>query len=154
NITAEFHLGFTEPFSRLEFKFRTLLESSNDLQALGYAVTHLGEGVPASSPLRSVLERNRLQVFSNPTLLNWMNGTKQQQLLSLNAPQAALKRVQGPPSAGLSDWSLLLKIVKPVLDRVECTPAARPIRPVVDFIRTQESHQKLIAANQNWSFIL
>jgi HEAT repeat protein len=80
NTSAEFSLGFTEPFSRLSFKFRALVKDEKDIPALGYALLHLGETVPAASPLRGPVEQDWFEVLTNQALLDWMIAARQQLL--------------------------------------------------------------------------
>jgi HEAT repeat protein len=72
SITAEFKLGFVEPFSRLSIKLRTLIKESKDLQPLGFAFSHLGEGMPTGSPFQDAIHRGRYQVFTNAIFLDWL----------------------------------------------------------------------------------
>jgi HEAT repeat protein len=83
NLTAEFNLGFTEPFSRLDFKLQALVEESKDMQALGYTMLHLGERVPVNSPYAAIINRNFGQLLANPALLDWLILTKQQEIVIL-----------------------------------------------------------------------
>jgi HEAT repeat protein len=91
NITAEFRLGFTEPFGRLSLKLQALLQQSKDLVALQYAFAHLGEGVPKASPLAAPLQRNRYHAFTNPFLLDWMILARQQKQLETRLAEKALQ---------------------------------------------------------------
>jgi HEAT repeat protein len=81
NLIAEFNLGFTEPFSRLDFKLQALVEESKDMQALAYAMLHWGDRVPANSPYAAIIDRNFGQLVANPTLLDWLILTKQQEVV-------------------------------------------------------------------------
>jgi HEAT repeat protein len=85
NVTAEFNLGFAEPFGRLSFKFQSLVADSKDPQPLAYALAHLGEGVPYGSPFQEAVKRNRIQVFTNSAFLEWIINVKAKEGLQLNA---------------------------------------------------------------------
>jgi HEAT repeat protein len=83
NVTAEFHLGFTEPFSCLCLKLRALARGAKDVQTLSYAQNHLGDGVPAGSPLEPSLRLAALEVLNNPAWLDAMIAVRQRVLLEL-----------------------------------------------------------------------
>jgi HEAT repeat protein len=119
NLTAEFNLGFTEPFSRLDFKLQRLLEESTDVQALSYAMTQLGRGVPVTSPHFLTIDRNVGQVISNITLLDWLISTKQQALASLKPGPTPPSVLTGEPP--LDALSLRYKIALAVLRPTLCT---------------------------------
>jgi HEAT repeat protein len=85
NNTAEFQLGFTEPFGRLSLKYQALIREAKDIEPLNYALAHLGQRTPGFSPFFIAMERNRLAVFANPTFLDWLIGEQQK----VNAQVAA-----------------------------------------------------------------
>jgi HEAT repeat protein len=79
NITAEFNMGFTEPFGRLSFKLQAMVKESKEIQPLGYALGQLGQGIQRGSPFWATMERMRYQVFSNTTFIDWIVKVKQQE---------------------------------------------------------------------------
>jgi HEAT repeat protein len=80
NVTAEFQLGYTEPFARLSMKFASLVKGAKDLQPLSYAFTQLGAGVPRGALLAPALENDRAPFFTNVAFLDLMITIKQQDL--------------------------------------------------------------------------
>jgi hypothetical protein len=91
NATAEFNLGFAEPFCRLGWRFEALAAEAKDVEALTYAVAQLGSGVPDSSPYLSTIKRLRTEAFANPALLDCLIMAKQLQLAKQQAdPRTAL----------------------------------------------------------------
>jgi HEAT repeat protein len=81
NSAAEFDLGFADPFSRLSLKLQALVQDSKDIQALSYAMSRLGQGVPSTSPFFAAIQRNRYHVITSSHYLDWLIATKQQALL-------------------------------------------------------------------------
>jgi HEAT repeat protein len=138
NLTAEFNLGFTEPFSRLDFKLQRLLEESTDVQALSYAMTQLGRGVPVNSPYFLSIERNAGQVMSNTTLLDWLILTKQQALASLKPRVGAPRVLKGEPQQDLLSirYTIALWSLKPLL----CTSRGDQLYDQINHLA--EAHKK------------
>jgi hypothetical protein len=69
NVTAAFHLGFTEPFGRLHLTLQCLLRETRDADLLSRALRLLGEGVRPNSPYGPALTLNRAHAQGNPALL-------------------------------------------------------------------------------------
>src|SRR5262249_12101917 len=79
NVVAEFRLGFTQPFSRLDLKLEALLEESRDVPSLNYAIAQLGQGTPKNSPFMASLQRSRLKVTTNIAFLDWVISVQREQ---------------------------------------------------------------------------
>jgi HEAT repeat protein len=87
NTAAEFHLAFTEPFSRLSFKLRTLAKDSSDLALLGYALVHLGDGVGPQSPMLLPIQQCATDVLLQSAFLENLIARKKQVLEAATAVQ-------------------------------------------------------------------
>lgn len=70
NIAAQLQLGFTEPFAGLSLKLRWMVGKSKDFKELLYAFNRLGTDVSSKSPFWGPIQQARLQVLSNPFLLD------------------------------------------------------------------------------------
>jgi HEAT repeat protein len=100
NSTAEFPLGFTEPFSRLHFKFRALVQQARadpDMPPLAYALIHLGESVPTNSPLYPALGWDVWELLNNTAVLDWMIARDEELLAALTPPDWAQQLAWLPP---------------------------------------------------------
>jgi HEAT repeat protein len=104
NATAEFNLGFTEPYCRLSFRLRLLAKWMKEVAPLSYAMVHFGEGLANDSPLQWSMQKDALEIVSNPTVLDWMIVAKQQLLMATTLAEwnKMLQRLQmmaGTPGA-------------------------------------------------------
>ena len=77
NVSAQLRLAFTEPFSRLTFKLRTLIQDSDDIPSLTYSWINLGKGIPQDSPFWLSIQATRFQVLKDSNLLNALISAKQ-----------------------------------------------------------------------------
>src|SRR5262249_15749792 len=102
NISAEFNLGFTEPFSRLGFKLQALVEDAKDMQSLSYAFAHLGEGLAKDSPFLAPVETYRFRVLSNAAFLDWMIASKSALGQSALAQSASVQSASAQPALAKS----------------------------------------------------
>jgi HEAT repeat protein len=91
NLTAEFNLGFTEPFTHLYTRLRALARQAKDVETLAYALEHLGEGVPATSPLLPPLRLAVYEVVIHPAWLDRMIAVRQGWLLEVATLKAQQK---------------------------------------------------------------
>jgi HEAT repeat protein len=115
NVTAEFTLGFTEPFTRLNAKLRTAARETKDTQALNYILGHLGERVSPDSAMFVPIQLDWLVVVNNAALLDVMISTRQQVLTEI-----ALMKLE-------KDLQQQLRRLKMILAQAGRVPA--PVKP-------------------------
>jgi HEAT repeat protein len=87
NASAEFNLGFTEPFTRLDFKLRILAKDATDIAPLGFALVHLGEAVSNDSAVLMPVRQAHWEILTNSAMLDWLITNKKQLIVAITLPE-------------------------------------------------------------------
>jgi HEAT repeat protein len=80
NVTAHFGLGFTEPFSRLSLKLRSVVESSKDSPSLVRVFNDLGKGIPKKSPYMVIIQGIQARILQNSSFMESLILKRQQRI--------------------------------------------------------------------------
>jgi hypothetical protein len=144
NCTAQSHLGFTEPFSCLNLKLRTLVQDSEDVPSLSYAAVNLGAGISEGSPFWATVQRMRSQILTNSTFLDRMILELQQSILA----KKQFVKTMSTFVTNKKDLTNLLSLVSPICHGDHISPHFKQFQKnQVDlqyllFIKTQKMFSK------------
>lgn len=72
NVTAQFNLGFLEPFGHTFLKIKALAKKSKDAPALLKCFNVVGNSVPKDSPFNATIQGVRFEVLRNRAFLDGM----------------------------------------------------------------------------------